>query len=70
MRIKVASVYGCFILGYLDIVMASRSVSIADRVHLPGNVTMNWAVKESHGACTHGEPEGRGGQPRFKMSEA
>lgn len=70
MRINVASVYGCFILGYLAIEMASRPMSRTDHVHLPGNLAVNWAVKQSHVACIHGTLEASGGQPRFKVSEA
>lgn len=61
MRFKVIPVYGCFILGYLAVGRASRSLFRADDAHLPGKVTMSWA---------HGELQGSEGQPRFKMSEA
>lgn len=60
MRIKVIPVYGCFILGYLAVGRASRSLSRADSA---GEVTMSWAY-------SHGELQGSEAQPRFKISEA
>lgn len=48
MRIKVTSLYGCFILDHLAIEMTPRSISIAQCVYLPGRLTVTQAMKQYH----------------------